>query len=356
MTVANNYHKVTYVGNGSTKDFSFDFPVIGDSSIKVYVSVNDVETEVDVSNYSVNISGNGGNVVFKTAPVNGSVVAIIRLTDQTQETPYKTSSGFPAVRVEEAFDKLTMITQEHKEILDRCVKVEPTNGQKPQELLDEVYGRLDSSIEIAESAQKAANEATSAVVRAEDLLSDTTDYVNISKAEINTVATTAVTSIETMVSNAEGSIEEIAVNAAQKEVENAANQAVEIASANLNSYVDGTVKPSLNTYVNEAKGYRDNALTYSNNAKTSETNAKTSENNAKTYEQNANSYKNSASTHATTATNQANIATTKANEAAASALRAEQALDVDSRVDAKFKVVSSLPTNIDEAVWYGIPE
>lgn len=332
MTVANNYHKVTYVGNGSTTSFSFDFPIIGDSSIKVYVSIDDTETEVDASNYSVNVSDNGGNVVFKTAPVKGSVVAIIRLTDQTQETPYKTSSGFPAVRVEEAFDKLTMITQEQQEVLDRCLKVVPTNGQKPQELLDEVYARLDSSIEIAESAQKAANEASSAVVRAEDLLEDTTEYVTTSKAEIgtlktetinevegvsasaiasvtstslaavdsiNTAKTTAETNIAKIVSNAEGTIEEIAVEAAQKEVANAASQAETIATNNLNAYVNNTVKPSLTTYTNEAKSYRDSALTYSNNAKTAETNAKVSEQNANSYKTSASSYSSTARTWAT---------------------------------------------------------
>jgi hypothetical protein len=328
MTVANNYHKVTYVGNGSTTSFSFDFPIIGDSSIKVYVSIDDTETEVDASNYSVNVSDNGGNVVFKTAPVKGSVVAIIRLTDQTQETPYKTSSGFPAVRVEEAFDKLTMITQEQQEVLDRCLKVVPTNGQKPQELLDEVYARLDSSIEIAESAQKAANEASSAVVRAEDLLEDTTEYVTTSKAEIGTLKTETINQVESIsasavseigtlktetinevegvsasaiasvtstslsavdsinvaktnaetniakiVSNAEGTIEEIAVEAAQKEVENAANQASEIATNNLNVYINNSVKPDLNTYVTSAKNDATTASNSATQAKQSETSA-----------------------------------------------------------------------------------
>ena len=329
MTVANNYHKVTYVGNGSTTSFSFDFPIIGDSSIKVYVSIDDTETEVDASNYSVNVSDNGGNVVFKTAPVKGSVVAIIRLTDQTQETPYKTSSGFPAVRVEEAFDKLTMITQEQQEVLDRCLKVVPTNGQKPQELLDEVYARLDSSIEIAESAQKAANEASSAVVRAEDLLEDTTEYVTTSKAEIGTLKTETInqvesisasaiasvtsttqsavntintaksqaeTNISNIVSNAEGTIEEIAVEAAQREVENAANQATEIATNSLNTYINNSIKPDLNTYVTSAR-----------------TEAAASANSASQAKQSATQSSQSASSSSTSASQSAQSATTSGN-------------------------------------------
>lgn len=231
MTVANNYHKISYIGNGSTKEFSFDFPVLENSSIKVYVSIEGVETEADVSEYSVNISGNGGSVIFNTAPADNTVIAITRLTDQTQETPYKTSSGFPAVRIEEAFDKLTMMIQEQQAVLERCVKVQVTNNQEPQELIDEVFDKLDlatvtgeAAIVAAKEAQDAAVDAKSSAETAENVAAGAVDNINAAteeaineaKQSIDEEKQNALTQVGALVQDAENS-----ANAAAKSAQDA---------------------------------------------------------------------------------------------------------------------------------------
>lgn len=216
-------------------------------------------------------------------------------------------------------------------------------------------GAIEAAAEAKASASQAASSAQSALVAsnnaigqlaqaeglltaAEGQLEDTKQFVNAAKSDIegtkntaietinNTVSTaksdinTAVdeakTDISNIVSDAEGSITSIAVTEANKAIANAAQEATDTAKANVNSYVDGTIKPSLQTYVDQAQENANSAATsmqqaalsataasnYASNASadadnaaksaglaansaaaaaTSKTNAKTSETNAK---------------------------------------------------------------------------
>ena len=154
MTVANNYQPIRQLGNGVTTDFSFNFRVLEDEQIVVYELPEGGEQQVvDSNEYTVNLTNSGGNVVFNTAPANGTVIVITRLTPQTQETPYKTSQGFPAAVVEGDFDKLTMMVQELQQDSDRSVKVDVTSGVTPDVLVNQVeriYGSIDNIDTVAD--------------------------------------------------------------------------------------------------------------------------------------------------------------------------------------------------------------
>ena len=233
-------------------------------------------------------------------------------------------------------------------------------------------GAIEAAAEAKASASKAASSAQSALVAsnnaigqlaqaeglliaAEGQLEDTKQYIDVAKSDIdstvtqakadvnsaidvattnisdtstaaintiNTAVSNAESNISTIVSDAEGSITSIAVTEANKAIANAAQEATDTAKANVNSYVDGTVKPSLQTYVDQAQADANSAATsmeqaalsataasnYASNAsadadnaaesaglaansaaaaKVSETNAKASETNAKVSETNA---------------------------------------------------------------------
>ena len=121
-------------------------------------------------------------------------------------------------------------------------------------------GAIEAAAEAKASASKAASSAQSALVasnnaigqlaQAEGLLTATEQYVDAAKADIDSA-----------VSNAEGSITNIAVTEANKAIANAAQEATDIATANVTSYVDGTVKPSLQTYVDQAQEDANSAAT-----------------------------------------------------------------------------------------------
>lgn len=123
--LADNYNPVRQLGNGNTTSFSFGFDMISADYVEVYQEVGGVQSLVEPAEYTVNLSGSvGGTIVFNTAPAAGIYVVIARKVPLTQETPYKTSSGFPAVRTEQDFDKLTAITQQLNDEVERSVRMQ----------------------------------------------------------------------------------------------------------------------------------------------------------------------------------------------------------------------------------------
>ena len=122
MTIANNYVLTKQATNGSTTVFSFSFYALNADYIKVVKETDDVQTVVDPSDYTVSFDENGGTVTFGTAPAAGSYIIVYRETPKEQETPFATSSGFPAKTMEGKLDKLTAMVQEDSEALDRSIK------------------------------------------------------------------------------------------------------------------------------------------------------------------------------------------------------------------------------------------
>ena len=199
MTVANNYAPIKQECNGATTSFSFDFPALTADEIMVYKNNGEEEVLVDKSEYSVEFNTNGGAVVFETAPEAGTILAITRLVDLSQQVPFKTSSGFPAALIEECFDKLTLIAQQQQQTLERCVKVEVTGNQEPQELIDEVFEQLETATVTGEAAIAAAEQAKEAATSAQ-VLSETAKQTIESETQVaiekiddhsNSVITTA---------------------------------------------------------------------------------------------------------------------------------------------------------------------
>lgn len=123
MTIADNYSPIKQSGNGVTVNFSFDFSLLDESYIRVYQEIDGKQTLVAPEKYDVAYQSSGGSVTFKEAPAAGTYIVIARQVPLSQETPYKTSSGFPANRVEENLDKLTAITQQLSDDVERTPKL-----------------------------------------------------------------------------------------------------------------------------------------------------------------------------------------------------------------------------------------
>ena len=291
MTVLSELSKIAYIGSSSQTLYPIPFEYINTDDVKVSIYTSNNEFVEDWT-YSVQYVIEGGNVkVLSGYNIdNTKKLLILRMVDLVQDNKYREGGDFPAKSTETSFDKLTMITQQLQETLDRCVKVEVLDNQTPEELLQTVYDKLDSAtviagdaISAANQAQTAADNATAAVNSAEQTLVQTQAYVDSAKVEINNTKNTAIntinstvtqakadintavsnaeSNISTIVSDAEGSITNIAVTEANKAIANAAQEATDTATANLNSYVDGTVKPSLQTYVDQAQADANSAAT-----------------------------------------------------------------------------------------------
>jgi hypothetical protein len=121
----------TYNGNGSTTAFATGFYFIANSHLQVILtSSTGVETvQTITTHYTVTGAGvsGGGTVTFVTAPATGTKVNIRSNVPLTQETDYAEGGSFAAATHEDALDKLTKITQQIKEVTDRCIKVPIAN-------------------------------------------------------------------------------------------------------------------------------------------------------------------------------------------------------------------------------------
>lgn len=135
MTIAETTSQTrnNYTGNGSTTVFPFTFIVLEESNqalnrdytIKVILTENDVETiQQEGTDYTVQLGTNGlGTVTFTTAPTATQSITFLSEIPRTQSTDYINigTDKFPANSHEGTVDKLTLISREQDEAIDRSI-------------------------------------------------------------------------------------------------------------------------------------------------------------------------------------------------------------------------------------------
>ena len=208
--------KVKYSGNGEVTEFPTGFAFFENDNIIVYLNGAIIN-----SGYSITGVGEteGGSVIFDEAPKEGDKIVILRQVAIERVTDFQEGGAFRAKNINDELDRQTAFCQQIQEQIDRCVKVEVTEDQTPEELLAEVYGKLDSATEVAKEAVDAANAATDAVASAEKTLAEVNTYVDESKTEINELITKTTTEIDQTIADATEEIKEVAVNAANEAVQ-----------------------------------------------------------------------------------------------------------------------------------------
>jgi hypothetical protein len=128
MTISTYENKINYVGDGSTTVFTFVFKVLAENHMKVYL--DDV---IQGTGYTVTLNADqnanpGGDVTFSVAPVTDAVISLLREVPLDQLVDYNPYDPFPAETHERALDKLTMITQQLDEKVDRAILFPPSTA------------------------------------------------------------------------------------------------------------------------------------------------------------------------------------------------------------------------------------
>jgi hypothetical protein len=172
MTVSSTTTKNSYSGNGSTTTFAYGFKIFADADLTVILrSAAGTETvQTLTTNYSVTNAGvdGGGNVVFVTAPASGVTVVIRRNMALTQSTDYVANDPFPAATHEDALDRLTFISQQIQEEVNRSIKLSRTNTMTSTEFATSAADRaskilaFDTSGELAVTQELGTYKGTSA--------------------------------------------------------------------------------------------------------------------------------------------------------------------------------------------------
>ena len=134
MTVSSLTTKNSYSGNGSTSAFSYTFKIFDDDDVTVIIRTDSTGTETvktKTTHYTVSGVGNagGGTITFTSGniPASGETVLLLRNTPLTQATDYTPNDPFPAATHEDALDKLTLISQDTQEEIDRSIKLSRAN-------------------------------------------------------------------------------------------------------------------------------------------------------------------------------------------------------------------------------------
>lgn len=148
-TVNDDYAPISYVGNGSTVNFAFDWAIDETSDIEVIlrtVATGAEESLVETTDYTVSAvnndykSGPGGTVTMVSTYTSTSQITIRREIPKTQNASF-VESDTTVLRVaalESAYDKLTMLIQQLQEELNRSIKIPRSDTSISVELDDSV--------------------------------------------------------------------------------------------------------------------------------------------------------------------------------------------------------------------------
>lgn len=157
MSFDTTINKVQYDGNDATTVFSFPylFQANGDLAV-IHTNSDGVDTTLVLdTNYSVSgaENPNGGSVTYPISGpplATGETLTIIREMDITQETDLSNHGAFFLEALENAMDKVTMVSQQLKEMYDRTVKVDITDTDDPPSVTD--YNTALATVQALENA------------------------------------------------------------------------------------------------------------------------------------------------------------------------------------------------------------
>jgi hypothetical protein len=329
MTISTTITKNSYVGDGSTTEFTYNFKISNEDFIQVIIKVTATGAETvktKTTHYTVAGVGNsgGGTVTFTAGniPASTDTVILRRVTTKTQGMDLIENDPLPANTLEDAIDKNLAISQELQEELDRSIKLSRGNTMTSTEFTTIAADRaskvlaFDSSGDLAitqEIGTFKGNWGTSTAYVERDLVKDTSNN-NIYLC--NTAHTSS--GSQPISGNTDVAKWDKIVDAAAAAT-SATAAATSATAAATSATAAATSATAAATSKTAAETAETNAETAETNAETAETNAETAETNAETAETNAASSATSAASSASTATTQASAASTSATAAASSA-------------------------------------
>lgn len=133
MTVQSENNIVRTEGDGSIVAFDYNFPIVSDDHLEVYL-----DGVLQGSGYTVTGVGdpNGGTVTFSVAPGDTVQVILRRFVPYTQLVDYITGDKFPADTHEAGLDLAMMAASQLQEQFDRTIRFPITSSATSSELPD----------------------------------------------------------------------------------------------------------------------------------------------------------------------------------------------------------------------------
>ena len=277
----------TYTGNNSTTAYSFTFPYLNTTDIKV--SLNGVDTTA----YTLS---NATTVTFNAAPATGAAIRIYRntVTDNLTATFYP-GSAIRSSDLNNNFTQNLYVTQE----TDFDVDTANTTATTAKTTADGAVTTANSAVTTANSAVTTANATVATANTANTNASAAVTTANAASTTATTASTNAASAVTT--ANTASTNASAAVTTANSAATNAATA---ITTAN------GAV-----TTANAATATANTAQTTATSATSTANTAATNASNAVTTANSANTTAGTANTNATAAVNTANAASAAVSNA-----------------------------------------
>tara|TARA_R110001592_G_scaffold92247_3_gene269164 strand:- start:349 stop:3417 length:3069 start_codon:yes stop_codon:yes gene_type:complete len=184
FSINDTLRRVTATGNGSNRNYTFNFQVNVISDIKVYVDGTLRNQGTGSSDYAVDDgSGNAGlsatgtgRAVFVTAPTNNAIITILSDVPLARTSLYTNSGNVTATALENDFDTLTMGLADREERTFRSIKA-PV--QDPTDINMDLPAKADRLGKILGFNETTGNPEISASLTAVQSLSAVTASINL---------------------------------------------------------------------------------------------------------------------------------------------------------------------------------
>lgn len=140
-------NKIVYEIKSDSKIFAFPIRFFQPSDIVCYLDNVELENGVDFSVETKTDYSSGANITLNIPVSAGSKLAILRILPEIQETSLPEYGKLPSSSLEKQLDKIVMICQQLKEVLDRAVVLEPTDDLTVSELVSEVKAAYSYAVQ-----------------------------------------------------------------------------------------------------------------------------------------------------------------------------------------------------------------
>ena len=176
MTVSTQITKRIYEGNGITRQWDIDFPLMAADDLRVYVTSDQGEETEITTGFSINVART--QLEYPTAQsgleplADGEKITLVRQTPLTQGIDLIRQGELDAEVLEQGYYKLTLAVQELNEKVDRSIKY-PVSTQpistETENFLKDILAAKQAAVDASSSAVTAAQAASSSAQSAQQV-------------------------------------------------------------------------------------------------------------------------------------------------------------------------------------------
>ncbi|AGK86542.1 tail fiber protein [Synechococcus phage S-CBP1] len=258
----------TYTGNGSSTNYSFTFP---------YLETTDIKVSLDGSVTTAYTLANATTIQFNTAPANGVAIRIYRQTDDADlAAQFYPGSAIRSQDLNDNFTQNLYVTQES----NREAEIANTTANSATATSNTALSTSQSALTTAQTAETNSNTAISTANTASSNASAAVSTANTASSNATTAVNTA--NAATATANSAASDAATAISTANGAVTTANSAAADAATAISTANTASSNASAAVSTANTASTNASTAVSTANSAVTTANNAVTTANSAVT--------------------------------------------------------------------------